>query len=94
MLALLGADPAKVALDRRVYYMLAVYTGLRKDSLLALKWDSIDFTHRTLTSLESKAGLPQIFGSGCEKACSSCPIPTLLHGSRCGFTQLLRISCA
>lgn len=61
LLALLGADPSKVALGRRVYYMLAVYTGLRKGSLLALKWESIDFKHRTLTSLESKTDLPQIF---------------------------------
>ena len=51
----------KVPLARRVYYVLAVYTGLRKGSLSALTWASADLVHGTLTSLESKTGLPQIF---------------------------------
>jgi integrase len=40
---------------------LAVYTGLRKGSLRALRWESVDFKHGTLTSLESKTNLAQIF---------------------------------
>jgi integrase len=59
LVALLGC--AEVPLARRVYYALAVYTGLRKGSLSALTWESIDFEHGTITSLESKTGLPQIF---------------------------------
>jgi integrase len=50
-----------VPIDRRVLYALAVYTGLRKGSLYALKWSGIDTKHRTLTSLQSKTGLPQMF---------------------------------
>lgn len=52
---------AEIPLTRRVHYALAVYTGLRKGSLRALRWDGLDFTHGTLTSLESKTGLPQMF---------------------------------
>jgi integrase len=50
-----------VPIERRVLYALAVYTGLRKGSLYALTWDGVDFKHRTLTSLHSKTGLPQLF---------------------------------
>lgn len=50
-----------VPLDRRVLYALAVYTGLRKGSLYALRWSGADLRHGTLTSLESKTGLPQLF---------------------------------
>ena len=59
VLSLLGC--CEIPLRRRVLYALAVYTGLRKGSLYALRWGGIDFTHRTLTSLESKTGLPQLF---------------------------------
>jgi integrase len=59
LLALLKC-PA-VPIGRRVLYALAVYTGLRKGSLYALTWAGIDFEHRTLTSLHSKTGLPQLF---------------------------------
>lgn len=51
----------RVPLPRRVHYALAVYTGLRKGSLHALLWSRVDFEHGTITSLESKTGLPQIF---------------------------------
>jgi len=50
-----------VPMGRRVLYALAVYTGLRKGSLLALTWGGIDFENGTLTSLRSKTGLPQLF---------------------------------
>src|SRR6478736_80496 len=59
LLALLGCKD--VPIERRVLYALAVYTGLRKGSLFALTWASIDFKHRTITSLQSKTGLPQMF---------------------------------
>lgn len=58
-LALVGCE--RVPLQRRVHYALAAYTGLRKGSLRALRWGSVDFEHGTITSLESKTGLPQIF---------------------------------
>jgi integrase len=57
--ALLGCTD--VPLVRRVHYALAVYTGLRKGSLRSLTCGSVDPKHCTLTSLESKTGLPQIF---------------------------------
>lgn len=59
LVALLGST--KVPLARRVHYALASYTGLRKGSLAALTWGSLDFEHNTITSLVSKTGLPQIF---------------------------------
>lgn len=59
LLALLACSD--VPIERRVLYALAVYTGLRKGSLYALKWGGIDFQHRTITSLHSKTGLPQLF---------------------------------
>jgi integrase len=59
LLALLGCT--EIPLARRVYYGLAVYTGLRKGSLAQLTWNSIDFEHGTITSLISKNGMPQIF---------------------------------
>lgn len=59
MLALLKCRT--IPLGRRVLYALAVYTGLRKSSLLALTWAGIDFENGTLTSLKSKTGLPQLF---------------------------------
>jgi integrase len=58
-LALLRCPAIPVA--RRVLYALAVYTGLRKGSLYALKWSGIDFANGTITSLRSKTGLPQMF---------------------------------
>lgn len=59
VLAVLGCRD--VPLVRRVHYALAVYTGLRKGSLHELTFDGIDFANRTLTSLHSKTGLPQVF---------------------------------
>ncbi len=59
LIALLHCDAVPVA--RRVLYALAIYTGLRKGSLYALTWGSLDFTNGTLTSLVSKTGLPQMF---------------------------------
>lgn len=61
LIALLHCREVPVA--RRVLYALAVYTGLRKGSLFALTWGGLDFEHGTLTSLESKTGLPQMFES-------------------------------
>jgi integrase len=59
LLALLHCSDVPIA--RRVLYALAVYTGLRKSSLYALTWGGVDFENRTLTSLESKTDLPQMF---------------------------------
>ena len=59
LVAVLGCT--KVPLARRIHYALAAYTGLRKGSLAALTWGSLDFDHHTITSLQSKTGLPQIF---------------------------------
>lgn len=50
-----------VPLARRVYYALAVYTGLRKSSLRAFTRQSLDFQHKVITSLVSKTDLPQMF---------------------------------
>jgi integrase len=52
---------SQVPIERRMLYALAVYTGLRKGSLYALTWAGVDFEHRTLASLKSKTGLPQLF---------------------------------
>ena len=59
LVALLHCRDVPVA--RRVLYVLAVYTGLRKGSLYALTWGGLDFEHGTMTSLKSKTGLPQMF---------------------------------
>ena len=57
--ALLACDA--IPLARRVYYALATYTGLRKSSLRAFTWASLDFHNLTIMSLKSKNGVPQIF---------------------------------
>ena len=50
-----------IPLARRVYYVLAVYTGLRKSSLSRCTWFGFDFMHGTITSLINKNKVPQIF---------------------------------
>jgi integrase len=50
-----------IPVTRRVLYALAVYTGLRKGSLYALKWSGADFEHGTLTSLKSKTDARRLF---------------------------------
>jgi integrase len=50
-----------VPLVRRVHYALAVYTGLRKGSLRALRWGDMDFRNRTLTVFQTKKDLPLMF---------------------------------
>lgn len=62
VLSLLACSGVPIA--RRVLYAVAVYTGLRRSSLYALDWRGVDFHHRTLTSLKSKTGLPQMFEIG------------------------------
>ena len=59
LLKLLGCS--RVPLARRVYYAIACYTGLRKSSLQAFTWASLDFEHNTVMSLVSKTDVPQIF---------------------------------
>ena len=66
VLALLACPAEKVPLARRVHYVLAVYTGLRKGSLRSLTWGSVDFKNRTLTVLETKTGVPQVFELGAD----------------------------
>jgi integrase len=65
VLALLGgrseAGDVVVPLGRRVLYALAVYTGQRKGSLFALKWQHVDFDHGTLASFRTKTGRAQYF---------------------------------
>lgn len=55
----LGCTDIHIA--RRVYYAMGTYTGLRKASLNALRWGSIDFEHKTIVSLVSKNDEPQMF---------------------------------
>jgi integrase len=50
-----------VPLARRVYYAMAVYTGLRKGSLRVFTRRSLDFEHNAITSLVSKTGIGQMF---------------------------------
>ena len=50
-----------VPLGRRVLYALAVYTGLRKSSLLAIPWRGVDVDNRTIVSKVSKTGIAQHF---------------------------------
>lgn len=50
-----------IPLWRRVLYTLAVYTGLRKSSLFALKWSNMDFVNGTLLSTVSKTEIAQMF---------------------------------
>lgn len=59
LLALLGCR--EVLLVRRVLYAVAVYTGLRKGSLRALRWGDVDFVNRTLTVLTTKTDVPLMF---------------------------------
>ncbi|WP_437301520.1 tyrosine-type recombinase/integrase [Sorangium sp. So ce426] len=59
VLALLAS--VEIAIGRRVLYALAVYTGLRKSSLMALKWKDVDITHAMLAALITKNGVPQLF---------------------------------
>lgn len=59
LLALLRC--AHVPLGRRVLYALAVYTGLRKSSLLALCWSAVDWQNGMLLSRVSKTGIAQMF---------------------------------
>jgi integrase len=81
LLALLGC--AKVPIGRRVLYAMAVYTGLRLGSLRTIAWSGVDFVHGTITSLESKTGLPQMFDAA--------PLPVELLQAwleRCGRPDL------
>ncbi len=50
-----------IPLELRVLYALATYTGLRRGSLLALRWSDVDFDHGTMTSRTSKTGLAVMF---------------------------------
>jgi integrase len=59
LLALLACRA--VPLGRRVLYALAIYTGLRKSSLLALTRKAVDLDNRTLLSRVSKTGIAQLF---------------------------------
>lgn len=59
LVKLIGCE--RVPLVRRVYYALAVYTGLRKDSLKAFTWKAIDFKEQTVLSTKQKNGTPLYF---------------------------------
>jgi integrase len=59
LLAVLGC--IAVPLGRRVVYALAVYTGLRRGSLFALRWSGVDLENGTLLSTVSKTGIAQMF---------------------------------
>lgn len=51
----------KIPLARRVYYVIAVYTGLRTSSLSRCTWFGFDFVNNTIMSLVNKNKVPQIF---------------------------------
>ena len=59
VLALLECTESPLA--RRILYALAIYTGLRLSSLLALWWSDVDFEHGTLTVRKTKTGIRQLF---------------------------------
>lgn len=72
LLAVLGC--VDVPIERRVYYALACYTGLRKGSIAVNKapskgedavqnflWSAIDLEHHTVISLFNKTGGPLMF---------------------------------
>lgn len=44
----------EIPLGRRVLYLLAAYSGLRKGSLYSLRWSSIDFAHGSVSVLKVK----------------------------------------
>jgi len=58
---LLLVSAPSIPMGRRVAYALAVYTGLRKGSLLSLRWEHVDLANGLLTVLHTKTGHPQCF---------------------------------
>ena len=64
VLALLAC--AAIPLGRRVLYALAAWTGLRKGSLLALRWRDANLEHGTLAALVTKTDVPQMFEIGAD----------------------------
>ena len=59
LLALLSC--VAIPLGRRVLYALACYLGLRKSSLLSLRWKGANLDQRTILSRVSKTGIAQLF---------------------------------
>jgi integrase len=59
LLALLSCTA--IPLGRRVLYALACYLGLRKSSLLSLRWKGANLEQRTILSRVSKTGIAQLF---------------------------------
>jgi integrase len=58
-LALMACE--RVPFERKVFYALAVYTGLRKSTIYSLVWKDFDTKHGTLLALVVKNGVPQLF---------------------------------
>ncbi|APR86217.1 Integrase [Minicystis rosea] len=52
---------AAVPLGRRVFYLLAIYTGLRKSTLYSVRWSDLDLDHRTIVAKVTKNRHPQHF---------------------------------
>lgn len=77
LVTLLGCEAVPIA--RRVYYALGCYTGLRKASLRAFVWNSIDFQHKTITSLVSKTDFPQMFAQADAQLTGLSSLITLLE---------------
>jgi hypothetical protein len=50
-----------IPLARRVFYLLAIYTGLRKSTLYRLRWSDLDLEHRTIVAKVTKNRHPQHF---------------------------------
>lgn len=83
LLDLLGCTDIPIA--RRVYYAIGAYTGLRKASLRAFTWDSIDFEHKTIISLVSKTEEhlgPQMFAQSDPQLPGLCSLIEVLRRYR------------
>lgn len=60
---------------------LLIYTGMRRDEVLGLKWENIDFKHnliRVVRGVTFKRNLPHIDTPKTEAAIRSIPMPTAL----------------
>jgi integrase len=80
----------EVPLVRRIYYALATYTGLRKSSLKAFTWSSVDFDRSTIFSRISKNRVPQMFAQADADATGLSSLITVLqrYYVHCGYPDL------
>lgn len=87
LLALLRCT--EIPIERRVYYALGTYTGLRKSSLRAFTWTCVDLEHRTIISLVNKNDVPQMFAQADEHLPGLASLIELLRRYRelCGWPE-------